>query len=114
MTIKPSDVLKLAKNHLKQPEPSKKLDWETYFYVSPYICDAIDHAGLMMDSNKAVRIADKIRAKISKSINGYFSVQQWLEYEKGIHHSELTVKNMQAYRHRWLDALIDEYERASK
>ena len=114
---KPSDVLKRAKNHLLRAnniyhdnlKPSNK-----YTYRSPYICDAIDHASALMDSNKAAKIGDDLRDQIRNAIGNYFSLQQWLEFEVGIHYSELTEKNMQLYRHRWLSHLIKEFKRAGK
>jgi hypothetical protein len=54
----------------------------------------------------------KVRAlqkEIERRLDGEVSVRDWLRDKAGVPRSELTQKNVQAYRHRWVDHLIEEY-----
>jgi len=63
-------------------------------------------------SSTVTRIkAAKIKRRIERSLSQYAFVSHWLianDYAQTVHVNN--PKIMQAYRHRWLDALITEYK----
>ena len=89
--------------------------WDRYLYdlvMRVYICDAIREAHYdELITQKAMRTAT---ALIMKRLGPHNSVGRWLEVNVGYRvkfgrgHNAYH-KQVQAYRHRWLDALIIEY-----
>jgi len=48
---------------------------------------------------------------IRARLGGHIFVEGWLHHEAGVPKALLTRENLLAYRHRWLDALIEEFEK---
>ena len=88
--------------------------WARYIHdpvLRVYICDSIRKAHYDEHiTQKAMRTAT---ALITKRLGQHVSVGQWLEANVGYRikngHNAYH-KQVQAYRHRWLDALIKELE----
>ena len=97
---KTSEVFRLAKMHLNRGNEDK----------TDYICGAIggvEHAKLV--TSKA---ADRARAVIGTRLRDNVSVTSWLK-ERGfvpINQDPYNNVQVQKYRHRWLNALIKEFE----
>lgn len=51
------------------------------------------------------------RCEISKRLDGHSSVEGWLRDVAKIPNRMLTRKNLQAYRHAWLQSLIKEFSK---
>ena len=89
--------------------------WDRYLHDlvnRVYICDAISKAYYEEEiTRKAMRTAT---ALVTKRISPSGSVGQWLQANVGYRvkfgkgHNAY-YKQVQAYRHRWLDALIEEF-----
>lgn len=94
--MKTSELLKLAKTRLS------KVDGDGHYC---FVCNAIDN--VRVDSKAADKIRTRLTNRISRAIRPYVSVRDWLKYQHGI---ELYSREMQTYRHRWVDHLIAEYE----
>ena len=77
--------------------------------TTDYVCRAVENAN---GESKSVThlISDMIHDRISP----FASVEVWLGNEANIPREKLTRKNLQAYRHAWLDSLIKEFEDAQK
>jgi len=52
---------------------------------------------------------DRLRLIIRQRLSECEYVQEYLKHELKIPKKLLTVKNVQEFRHRWLDALIEEF-----
>jgi hypothetical protein len=99
--IKTSEILRAAKYYM----------WDGHGYCAHtyYLCTSIQLAAERLSGDNRFK-AEIIKNRISKSIAPENFVSRWLENAVGVPVTELTCKNLQAYRHRWLDALIAEYE----
>jgi hypothetical protein len=95
--LKTSEILTVAKRHLAISEA------DLYEDKTRYVCVALSH----FIGNTKIR---GLVRRINKSLGGTLSVAGWL-YING--HATLQQTNntelMQAYRHRWLEALAQEY-----
>jgi hypothetical protein len=95
-----ADILRKAKNHLNDGlwgVPGRKT----------YICFAISVADQYRES-RAAKAAQKM---IHSRIKGHGTVDAWLWAVAKIPKRQMTRRNVQAYRHRWLDALIAEFSK---
>jgi hypothetical protein len=71
-----------------------------------FICYAIIFAN---PKYNAMKKAD-LRVTINSRLAPYHCLERWLIGRANVAPVDLTDENVQAYRHRWLDALIAEYE----
>jgi hypothetical protein len=97
---KTSEVFREAKKHLNRGNQNK----------NDYICAAISAA----KQSKLVtdKAAKRAMSVIWDRLNDYISVTSWLK-ERGFVHIYARPDNnvqIQKYRHRWLNALIKEFE----
>jgi hypothetical protein len=76
-----------------------------------YICIAVKHAnyGYVKYSASIRMVADMIQDRLGMHDGFTLDVEGYLDYILKIDYKLLTNKNMQAYRHRWLDSLIKEF-----
>ena len=70
------------------------------------ICFAIHHAG--MTECIAASTVKAAQAVIMTRLKGARTLKDWL-ISRNVPESELTTTNLQAYRHAWLDSLIEEF-----
>ena len=98
-------AFKAAKRHLQGPiqqgEPTKTL----------MICYAI--AACERRGQVSHKTALQARRIIMKRLAPNGSCYTWLR-NQGVPEMHLTSNNLQAYRHRWLDALIEEWSQPEK
>ena len=73
-----------------------------------YICSAIAHT--QYDSHNLMRPAAYAARNVIMDRLGYRTVERYLIYKVGVPKKHLTDKNIQAFRHRWLDSLIEEFD----
>lgn len=87
---------------------AKEILWDGTGYEKgyTYICHAIRHDNEYFSSAgyEAVKV-------IQERLDGYYTVDSWLDEVAGVHYSLLTAERMQPYRHAWLDSLIAEYSK---
>ena len=97
---KTSEVFRVAKMYLNKGNQDK----------TDYICQAIGTAEYdKLVTSKAANRAARI---INKRLDGNMSVTSWLK-DRGfipINQDPFNNKQVQKYRHRWLNALIREFE----
>lgn len=107
--MRTSELLKKAKKHLWNGRGETP-------YCGVGLCSAIYMArfrntNLAHPDHKIHKVAGSVAVRIAKALGKNSFVQQWLVAKK---HATLeqvhNPKLMQAYRRRWLDALIAEYE----
>ncbi len=122
LTIDTSDLLKVLfwkptnlqiVEHLKATKLILPRDDDTYAPgSSPYICDCIEMVAINgLDSEECMNIATYITTNIIQHrIKGMFSVKDWLIDVVGVRKHHITPAALQAYRHRWLDSLIEEFQ----
>jgi len=55
-------------------------------------------------------MAENAKQIIRERIAPYDTLESWLEMVAKIPRKQLTVRNIQKYRHAWLDSLIKEFE----
>lgn len=72
-------------------------------YKTPYICHAIDDIYGMGSS-----IKDDCKRIIQLRLGKHLSLERWLIGNKVVN-SVPSLDEMQPYRHRWLDSLIEEF-----
>jgi len=74
--------------------------------TTDYVCWAVENAN---GQSKSVThlISDMIHDRISP----FASVRGWLLNNSNIPEKKLTRKNLQAYRHAWLQSLIEEFSK---
>ena len=72
-----------------------------------FICHAVVWSAYYKKGYHAAgkRVADFI----SRSLNGHYTLDAWLEVVAGVHYSKLTAKRMREYRLRYIDHLIKEF-----
>lgn len=58
-------------------------------------------------ADAAFTAMDIVSSRLGKSS----TVTSWLNKQKEVNPDDMTTKNIQAYRHRWLDALIEEFSK---
>ena len=98
--MKTSELLRRAKRHLwdgKEKQKSKQ-------------CSGLCVAIMLAETHITYPKGRDVRDRIQKSLEGHMYVVDWLEYKRRVPRRLLTTENVQAYRHRWLDALIAEYK----
>lgn len=107
-----SGALRMAKQYLWNGEGS----WDSFTRdpdKQTYICDSLSHAHY--DGCVTYKAKTKAVKLIMTRLGPCVSVGQWLQVNVGyrvkfgVGHSAY-YKQVQAYRHRWLDALIKEHE----
>ena len=112
--MKTSEVFKQAKQYLWDGF----FDTHTRMDAQVYICHAIEEVAFtrgMYDVNTR-RYAPYKRAKIiiHQRIAPHYDLENWVRANVKGSHKLLNkaggAKQLQAYRHRWLDALIKEFE----
>lgn len=110
--MKYSEILKRAKKHLSHDF----VDFRIKTDKDLFICCAIDY---VMDSfneedfNKGI----ELKKTIQKRLGNHYTVESWLmannlllpdlDSPSGFNVSK---RQIQAYRHRWLDSLVSEYQ----
>ncbi len=97
---KTSEVFRLAKTYLNRGDQDK----------TDYICVAIGHAEC--DNRVTVKASDRARQVIGSRLQDNVSVTSWLK-DRGyipMRQNPSNNKQVQKYRHRWLNALIKEFE----
>lgn len=104
---KTSEILREAKKHLVGPDLDR-------VGKTAMVCYAIGRVvnKKLIEDRRQQRLMQRIRI----ALHPYATVSAWLHYEHGVPMRLLecprTGKHtpaVQAYRHRWLDALIQEY-----
>ena len=109
--MKTSEVFKQAKPYLWDGNKQT-----AYGRNTSYICHAIDLASYADDWRNARWKAPYKRAKIiiHQRIAPHYDLENWIRANVKGSHKVLNkaggAKQLQAYRHRWLDALIKEFE----
>jgi len=104
--MKTSELLREAKKGLWWGNSCVPDSYASYIETS-YVCIAIDRAGVRTGHSYLARnLRERLRIRLGK----HDTVLGWLRYEVGVPEAHITGRNVQAYRHRWLDALIAEYE----
>lgn len=92
-----------AKTHLVKEFP---YTWEGNSDKSEYICFAVDIAMGHSPGRGGTYSAKEV---IMDRLGGYATVNGWLcKNISGFEYA--TMDDIQAYRHRWLDALIEEFK----
>jgi len=74
-----------------------------------YICFAIDDT--RRQGGKSGQAADNATSVIQDRLTPRGCVDSWLAHEAKVDVSLLHPANVQAYRHRWLNALIEEFSK---
>lgn len=98
-------ALKAAKDYLHGPAGMR---------MTKYICIALD---VVVDRRKALpRTVCALQNEIHRRLDNEITVEDWLFENAGVNlywseHSMTGRREVQAYRHRWLDALIEEYSK---
>lgn len=98
--MKTSTLLRKAKRHL----------WDGKSKRKPQVVSGLCVAIMLAETHITYPMGRDIRNRIIKSLGKHMYVVGWLEHKAHVPRSLLTDKNAQEYRHRWLDALIAEYE----
>ena len=112
--MKVSEVLKQAKQHL----------WDggtramCHIGVATYICHSIENAayirGLFVDNSRDYAPYKRAKRIIHQRIAPHYDLDSWVRKNVKGSYKVLNKadgeQQMQAYRHRWLDALIKEFE----
>lgn len=102
--MKTSAILKLAKKALRTGREKQDMHRHHSFLCTSIWTVAED---LCFDDEKK---ALKVTTRIERSL-GWYSIQEWLLRKAKARSSDVdNYKIIQAYRHRWLGALIAEYE----
>ena len=86
---------------------AKKLLWDG---VSPCARGLEGHICLALDKAVGWKKSSGLRLVIMSRLRPYEGVRTWLREVVGVPWDQLTDENVQAYRHRWLDHLINEYQ----
>ena len=71
-----------------------------------FICYALKHVAL---PGSAAATAIIMRRFVNEDGNFVGTIQSWLSYQANIVSTLLTDDNVQAYKHRWLDSVIEEF-----
>ena len=104
--MKTSELLKEAKKNLWDGNGQLINAWAP-------VCSAVKHTGSRLE-NRGHKVKNKhaqVCRRIADSLAPHHYVTQWLHYHAGVPAEHLANhKDVQAYRHRWLDSLIAEYE----
>jgi hypothetical protein len=97
---KTSEVFRVAKTYLNRGDQDK----------TDYICVAIGHA--QWDKLVTNKAADRARQVIGSRLQDNVSVTEWLKDRGYVPRTQSPYNNkqVQRYRHRWLNALIKEFE----
>jgi hypothetical protein len=97
---KTSEAFRVAKNYLNKGNQDK----------TDYICAAIGDAE--DDKLVTIKAANHARWVIGSRLRDNATVTSWLKEQGFIprYQNSYNNKQVQAYRHRWLDALIKEFE----
>lgn len=69
-----------------------------------FICWALEEIGWVSGTAQAKRM-------VENRLGGLSTVSSFLWNHKQVRRKQLTSKNVQFYRHRWLDHLADEWDR---
>lgn len=74
-----------------------------------FICYAINIAMI----HRKVKTSQYLLAQqiVMSRLGGCTSVSDWLRTHPDVNNHDLTIDNRQAYRHRWLDHLADEWDK---
>lgn len=98
--MKTSELLRKARRYL----------WDGKGKQKPKQCSGLCVAILLAETHITYPMGRDIRNRIIKSLGRHIYVVGWLEHKARVPRRLLTAENVQEYRHRWLDALIAEYE----
>lgn len=98
--MKTSTLLRRAKRYL----------WDGKGKQKPRQVSGLCVATLLAETEATYPLGRGVRERINKSLGKHLYVTVWLENKARVPRHLLTVANVQEYRHRWLDALIAEYE----
>jgi hypothetical protein len=101
-----ANVFMEAKKYLCHDYGSGGYSYNMNIHASVCICYAIDNTA-------SIALGGKLAAKrvIAERLNHYATVNEYLYYEVRVPEELLTPKNVQAFRHRWLDSLIVEFSK---
>ena len=81
-------------------------------HISSYVCNAIEDA---VRTDEQEKLKDEIHTLIRKRLNGNNTIYGWLSDTVGRKAmSRATDEQLQDYRLRWMDSLIQEYKEAGK
>lgn len=99
--MKTSQILREAKKLLVAPKGGAG---------TPFVCWAITR--VVIEKPRTRNKANQLKKRIMRSLNGHGTASQWLRINQGIANMLLTTRNMQTYRHLWVDHMIAEHEAA--
>lgn len=103
----------MSKRHVKLLKKAKKYLWDGHGnymdqdYKTKFICNAVSCATDTSIQTDRQFVMEVVR-KISSYLNGYYTVTDYLENVHGI--VSKNTRQIQEYRHAWLDQLIIEAE----
>lgn len=101
--MKKSELLQAAiDNHLWDGNP----DTQYSPHLDKWLCMCVEK---YFKNDATVK---EIREIIRKRIYPYLTIDDWLKYAAKIPDSDLTYENIQAYRKRWAESLIEEFKAA--
>ena len=100
-------AFKAAKRHLQGP--CRRGEELTKTHMICYALNQSERRG--QASRKTIDAAKRV---IMRRLSPCFSCGTWLQNTQGVPARHLTFNNLQAYRHRWLDALIEEFSQPEK
>lgn len=87
------DVLREARRYLIEGETT-------------WICNALNAAGRLNENTFEIQASNSIIASLERSLNGWSSVELWLNDEHGVPFEDLTLERMLEYCLRWIDEMI--------
>ena len=101
--MKHSTLIKRAK---------RLLYMQSSYHINSYVCNAIESA---VQSDHQEFLMFQIHDLIRKRLEGHSTIYSWLSNKVGIKvMSNATDEELQNYRLRWMDSLIQEYKEAGK
>jgi hypothetical protein len=114
--MKYSEILKKAKKHLSNDAKEFRFHEHINSNKDMFICCAIDFAIDKLDDadfHKGIELKEEIQ----KRLGFHHTIESWLLWNGFIKLTNDTVngfnvskRQIQAYRHRWLDSLVSEYQ----
>lgn len=111
--MKTSEILRIARDKYLKAKCSDRYDPERTVHVCKAIAWVVEGPKVpKADADKAYMVCDRI----SDAIDHHHTVTEWLRRKVGVKRSKLYDKDdclrqaVYDYRHRWMTALIEEYE----
>lgn len=106
--MKSSEIIRAAKQYLwngRTVNSRSSYGYYKYQHVCYAICALENNCRLNGISSKI----KAIRKEIQTQLEGFVSLDVWLEYKAGIK-KDLTARNIQRHRKQWMELLAQQYE----